>query len=73
MSDELDLFTERLRQNRAGRVSELNAAPARVAASPLLTSAGFLPGDRVFDTVTGLEGVVIDGTRQTVVSAAAVR
>lgn len=66
MSDDLDLFTERLRQNRAGRVSELSAAPARGAASPLLTSAGFMLGDRVFDTVSGQEGVVVDGTRENV-------
>jgi hypothetical protein len=67
MSDDLALFTERLRQNRAARVLEQDATPVPVAASPLLTAAGFLPGDRVFDTVTGLEGEVIDGTRQNIV------
>lgn len=67
MSDELARVTERVRQNRAA-LSDNNTAPRQaVAVSPLLTAAGFLPGDRVFDTVTGLEGIVIDGARENVV------
>jgi hypothetical protein len=65
--DDLATVTERLKQNRADRTISASATSSSVAASPLLTAAGFLPGNRVFDTVSGLEGVVVDGTRQNVV------
>jgi len=70
MSDELAIASERFRQQRAASDAQLGDALAPVRNSGALVGTGLAIGDRVYDTVSGLEGVVIDGTRQNVVVSA---
>ncbi|HKV99969.1 MAG TPA: hypothetical protein VJN96_09095 [Vicinamibacterales bacterium] len=67
MSDELAIAAERFRQQVAARDAPLDAALAPIRNSGALVGTGLALGDRVYDTVSGLEGVVIDGTRENVV------
>lgn len=67
MSDAIAIATERLRQNRATRDAALERALAPVRNSGALVGTGLAIGDRVYDTVSGLEGEVIDGARENVV------
>lgn len=62
MSDLIDRISERLRQNRTA-VQDYGQ-PSRASAPPLTTeSVGtFVAGDRVFDAITGREGVVTSAT-----------
>jgi hypothetical protein len=67
MSTDLDRIRDRVRQNRAARRQTFadTHAPASCAEGRL--GCAFVAGDRVVDLVTGEEGVVIAGTRETVV------
>lgn len=52
--------TGQARPSASAKVSPLSQSGST---SPLLKAAGFLKGDRVFDTVKGVEGTVIDAAR----------
>lgn len=67
MSDAIDVALERLRQSTAARDAQLDRALAPVRNVGALAGTGLAIGDRVYDTVSGFEGVVIDGTRENVV------
>jgi hypothetical protein len=62
MSDDLSRVAERLRQNRTARQTEFDAAHGREATRSTVTGGTFVAGDRVFDTATGGEGVVVSAT-----------
>lgn len=67
MSDALARFRERLRQNReAARQTATDAAADRPTTAARM-NAPLAAGTTVFDTVTGLEGEVVGGTRENVV------
>lgn len=64
---ELDRIRERVRQNREAQRQAM-AEGARQASCPEgRMGCPLMPGTRVFDTVTGLEGEVVGGTRENVV------
>jgi len=65
MPDDLNAITERLRQKREADAAGASAAPLSDASSPLLRAAGFLKGQRVFDSASGLDVTVVDATRAT--------
>lgn len=67
MIGELAIATERLRQARAVRDAALETALAPVRNSGALAGTGLAIGDQVYDTVSGLEGEVIDAARENVV------
>ena len=64
-------IVERAFQNRLARQRAADTARANPRASGPAGRGTFVAGTRVFDTVTGLEGVVIDVRRQHVVVPAA--
>lgn len=64
---ELARVTERLRQNRTARARELVQHRAAVACPEGRIGCTYIPGDRVFDPVTGQEGEVVGGTVENVV------
>lgn len=59
MSGELDHIRERLVQARNTRAADLSARVGSRAPDDAAASGTFLAGDRVFDTVSGLEGIVL--------------
>ena len=63
MADDVNTVTERLKQKRVPQAGKASAASQSGTTSPILRAAGFLKGDRVFDTVKGVEGTVIDAAR----------
>lgn len=67
MKPELALALERLKQIRPARVASAAAAPANGAARRVPSTAPLAPGVRVFDTVTGEEGIVEYGTTENVI------
>jgi hypothetical protein len=67
ISDELARIRERLEQNRQLRQSQIRDRLATAVPAAALSAAPFLPGDRVFDTVTGLEGEVIARTAENII------
>jgi len=71
MSDTLDQLLERARQNRAARRTNMDIKVSKPVSAELRLGSTFLAGDRVFDTVSGEEGVVISATRQHLVVPAA--
>lgn len=62
-----DRLRERLRQGRAAALRELGADVPAAAPSAEAIGRAFAPGARVFDRVTGLEGVVLSGTRENII------
>ena len=67
MNGAVDLFVERVRQSRAARQAKLDAAPGTLPTAESRLGLPHVAGARVFDTVTGLEGEVIGGTRENIV------
>jgi hypothetical protein len=64
---ELDRIRERLRQNRAADRRSSYVDARQPASAEARIGAQHLPGDRVFDRVTGQEGTVIGGTSENVI------
>jgi hypothetical protein len=58
MSDALDQIRERMDQNRRAREEALTASARASLAANVLRGGTFFAGDRVFDTIAGLEGIV---------------
>lgn len=67
MADVLAQIRERMRQNRAARAEQLAAALGSPPSAATSSSGTLIANSRVFDTVSGQEGIVIDGTRENVV------
>lgn len=67
---ELDRLRERVRQTRTVLERQLNRYTGTPACPESALGCTFLPGDRVFDRVTGEEGVVLGGQRETLVVSA---
>jgi len=67
MAIDVGRLIEQLRQGRIGRESAAFVASSLAGPTPRPAPGGFVPGDRVFDTVSGEEGEVIGGTRENVV------
>jgi len=65
--DALARVRERVRQSHAARVRELAAGAVTPECAEGRLGCAFRIGDRVFDRVSGEEGVVIGGTRENVV------
>lgn len=59
MSDELSRVTERVRQNRTQRQTDADATRGQEATPATRPPGMFVAGDRVFDTVAGIEGEVV--------------
>lgn len=70
---ELDRIRERARQNRAAQRQAMADGARPVSCPEGRMGCPLLPGTRVFDTVTGLEGEVVAGTRENVVVPTAKR
>lgn len=66
---ELDRVRERVRQNRAAHARTLGIGAGDALTPEARLGSSFRTGDRVFDTVTGEEGVVIGGARETIIVA----
>lgn len=64
---EIDRLLERLRQRRDQRATELAAGERQAVSSVHGTRVAHAIGTRVFDPITGEEGVVIGGTSENVV------
>lgn len=73
MNDELARIRERVSQLRVGLRAELQNRVAKAGTPVTGRRAQLLPGDRVFDPVTGEEGIVEYGSRETVVGPTAGR
>jgi hypothetical protein len=58
MADELIQNAERLRQNRATRAANFSATAGSVEGTRAGAAGTFVAGAKVFDTVSGLDGVV---------------
>lgn len=73
MSTELARVRERMAQGRAAHSETLTTAPD--TPRPFHDGRGgtFLAGDRVFDTVSGLEGIVVATTTENIIVPAAER
>jgi hypothetical protein len=67
MTDELARIRERLEQQRDVRRRQLHDRLGAAPPASVLSAAPFLPGDRVFDTVTGLEGEVLARTTENII------
>lgn len=67
MSDELARVRERVRQNRAARRQALTETRAFPPCPEGRLGCMYQVGDRVFDLVSGQEGVVVGGTRENIV------
>jgi hypothetical protein len=65
MADDVNTIAERLRQKRESDAASASAAPASDRSSPLLRAAGFVKGERVYDTASGLDVTVVDASRPT--------
>jgi hypothetical protein len=59
MSGELDRILERTRQNRQAREATVSRETEAVGSRPVVSGSTLRAGDRVFDLVSGQEGVVI--------------
>lgn len=59
MSDDLSRVTERVRQNRTQRQTDADAMRGQQATAATREPGTFVAGDRVFDSVSGLEGEVV--------------
>jgi hypothetical protein len=64
---ELDVLAERLRQQQRDRRAAIADRLRRAQANDAARRGPHVAGDRVFDTVTGLEGEVIHVARENVV------
>ncbi len=64
MVSDLHVLAERLRQRRATFARALTPAPASASSAEGRIGLTFTPGARVFDRVTGLEGIVLAGARE---------
>lgn len=60
MPSTLEQITERLRQARAAQSRATLNSLSREGSAAARLGLPFLPGDRVFDTASGFEGVVAD-------------
>jgi hypothetical protein len=67
MNDALARIRERMRQNREARADDLWFPGPFRPTTAARTNAPIREGTQVFDTVTGLEGEVLGGTRENVV------
>lgn len=67
MSDGLSAISERVRQDRTSRIARANQRLVETAEITRRGGRMFLAGDRVFDTVSGLEGEVIHGARENII------
>lgn len=65
--DELRQLSERLRQSRLVRQQDADTARTNPPCAEARLGCTFLAGDRVFDRVTGEEGVVHGATRENLV------
>lgn len=63
---ELDRVLERVRQNRAARVPPARASYTTPAELLTRVDGTFAAGARVFDLVSGQEGVIVARTRENV-------
>ena len=70
MTDELARIRERVSQLRVGLRADLQNRIANAGNKGARARAQLLPGDRVFDPVTGEEGIVEHVRRETVVDPA---
>lgn len=73
MADELDRVLERVRQNRSARARETRTMTTDATSRAPAAVATETAGARVFDTVTGQEGIVVGSTRENVIVPAAER
>jgi len=73
MSGALDRIRERVRQNRAARRQTFADTRAPAPCPEARLGCTFVAGDRVVDLVTGEEGVVVGGSRETIVVPVAQR
>lgn len=69
--DGLQRIRERLQQNRLARNESIALAVNSARDNERVKRGTVVAGDKVFDTVTGEEGTVVYGTRETVVRASA--
>jgi hypothetical protein len=67
MTDDLRRIAERLRQSRLVRQQDADTARVKPPCAEGRLGCMFLAGDRVFDRVTGQEGVVRGATRENLV------
>lgn len=67
MINELSRVAERVRQNRAAQLAAIDAERMTAPSTAARRVAQHLPGDRVFDPITGLEGVIVHGTRENII------
>jgi len=67
MTDELRRVSERLRQNRRVRQQDTDSARLTPACAESRVGCHFVPGQRVFDRVSGEEGIVHGSTRENLV------
>lgn len=65
-----DRVRERLRQSAAARNRALQDGLTAAPCAEARMGCSFTPGARVFDRVTGAEGVVLGGTIENVISPA---
>ena len=71
MTDDLALALERVRQVRDALDRAFGVTRAPRGTNPAAMPGPFRRGDRVFDTVSGLEGEIIHASRETVIRPAA--
>lgn len=67
MPSDLDVALERVRQSIGAPRRDIYESAGAIAGARAGAGGALRVGDRVYDTVSGLEGEVIDGTRQNVV------
>lgn len=67
MTDGLARVLERQRQIRAARVGTGRAADGAAPTTPRAYTGTIPAGTRVFDTVSGEEGIVIYGARENII------
>lgn len=67
MNADLARIRERMAQTRQALRTYLTDRATNTAPHTTAQSGTFIAGDRVFDTVTGEEGIVIHGTRENVI------
>lgn len=67
MDDALSRIRERVSQNRTARAEAIATAAREMALEPTRRDGIFIAGDRVFDTITGQEGVVVAVTSENLI------
>lgn len=67
MTPELEKALERQRQQRQARRETVQQGTAANRAPVRTLSGAHAAGDRVFDTVTGQEGIVLYGTSENII------